>query len=63
MEHHEKIRALLNSYLGTLSHAKTYNLIAKAIKKLVSKFDYFLGLQKIIQKHILKPSIGNGIIH
>lgn len=50
----KKIRALLNSYLGTLSHAKTYNLIAKAIQKLVSKFDYFFGFTKNYSKTYIK---------
>lgn len=49
-----KIRALLNAYLGTLSHAKCYNLIKKAIKNLNSKFHYFFGFTKNYSKIYIK---------
>lgn len=49
-----KIRALLNSYLGILSHAKTYNLITKAIKRLNLKFHYFFGFTKNYSKAYIK---------
>lgn len=50
----KKIRAILNSYLGTLSHAKTYNLIHKAIQQLHSKFFYFFGFIKNYSKTYIK---------
>lgn len=50
----QQIRALLNSYLGTLSHAKTYNLIEKATKRLCSKFHYFFGFTKTYSKTYIK---------
>lgn len=50
----KQIRAILNSYLGTLSHAKTYNLIAKVTKRLCSKFHYFFGFTKNYSKTYIK---------
>lgn len=50
----KKIRTLLNSYLGTLSHAKTYNLITKAVQQLNSKFYYFFGFTKNYSKIYIK---------
>jgi hypothetical protein len=49
-----EVRALLNSYLGTLSHAKCYNLIAKALQNLNSKFHYFFGFTKNYSKTYIK---------
>ena len=48
------IRAILNSYLGTLSHAKCYHLITKAFQKLNSKFYYFFGFTKNYSKTYIK---------
>lgn len=50
----QQIRALLNSYLGILSHAKAYNLIAKATERLCSKFHYFFGFTKTYSKTYIK---------
>jgi len=50
----QQIRVLLNSYLGTLNHAKAYNLIAKATKRLCSKFHYFFGFTKTYSKTYIK---------
>ena len=50
----KQIRAVLNSYLGTLSHAKTYNLIVKALQQLNSKFHYFFGFTKNYSKSYIK---------
>lgn len=50
----QQIRALLNSYLGILSHAKTYNLIAKATKRLCAKFHYFFGFTITYSKTYIK---------
>ena len=50
----KQIRAVLNSYLGTLSHAKTHNLIIKALQQLNSKFHYFFGFTKNYSKTYIK---------
>lgn len=50
----KKIRTLLNSYLGTLSHAKCYHLITKALQNLNSKFYYFFGFTKNYSKTYIK---------
>ena len=49
-----KVRALLNAYLGTLSHAKCYNLIVKTLQNLDSKFYYFFGFTKNYSKTYIK---------
>ena len=48
------IRTILNSFLGTLSHAKCYHLITKALQKLNSKFYYFFGFTKNYSKTYIK---------
>ena len=50
----QQIRAILNSYLGTLSHAKTYNLTVKALQQLNSKFYYFFGFTNNYSKTYIK---------
>lgn len=50
----KKIRNRLNSYLGMLSHANTYSLVEKAVKKLNSKFYYFFGFTKNYSKIYIK---------
>ncbi|MEN8884891.1 MAG: hypothetical protein ABF246_00725, partial [Winogradskyella sp.] len=50
----KQIRAVLNSYLGTLSHAKTHNLIIKALQQLNSKFHYFFGFTKNYSKTYIR---------
>jgi hypothetical protein len=54
----QQIRAVLNSYLGTLSHVKTYNLIVKALQQLNSKFHYFFGFTKNYSKTYIKIDYG-----
>lgn len=50
----KKIRGILNSFLGTLSHANTYFLIKKTVKKLDPKFYLFFGFTKNYSKAYIK---------
>ena len=49
-----KIRNVLNSFLGTLRHANTYQLIEKAFQKLTPNFHYFFGSTKGYTKIYIK---------
>ena len=50
----KNIRALLNSYLGTLQHVNSYYLIKSVVQKLSSKFYYFFGFTKNYSKAYIK---------
>jgi hypothetical protein len=47
------IRAVLNSYLGILQHAATYNLRKSMLGKLIKRFYDFFFVSKKIDKVII----------